>query len=380
MFLLLYCEIEMKIYKTLTNLHKDFQILAAPLNENQKNKVNSWETPHHSFSDHAMGGLDKHTVEVPLKEKHILPPKHIVKALGEAGHSEVNYSKGVVKDKYGREIKIGKALAKAGKHKELKDYENDPQRSAKSEHKVIISRHPHDVAGMSTNQGWTSCMNIKNGIYKSKLKDDVKHGTHVAYLVHKDATNTDKPVARIALKPYVNQQDKKILRPENKTYGTSNSNFHKTVDAWSKKHFPAKDGVYKKHEDVYNDDGSEHVGNGSVSEHGATKHYKNGKLHRDGDKPAVEHADGYKAYWKNGKRHRDGDKPAVERANGDKAYYKNGKRHRDGDKPAVEYANGAKKYYKNGKLHRDGDKPAVEHANGYKTYYKNDKHYTPKAK
>ena len=352
----------MKIYKTLTNLHKDFKILAAPLNENQKNKVNSWETPHHSFSDKAMGGSDKHTTEVALKSSHIIPPKHIVKALGEAGHSEVNYSKGVVKDKYGREIKIGKALAKAGKHKELKDYESDPQRSAKQEHKVIISRHPHDVAGMSTNQGWTSCMNMENsktgkpGEYSYHLKDDVKHGTHVAYLVHKDATNTDKPVARIALKPYVNQQDKKILRPENKTYGTSNSNFHKTVDAWSKKHFPAKDGLYKKHEDVYNDDGSEHVGTGSVSEYHVTKHYKNGKLHRDGDKPAVEYA------------------------NGHKYYYKNGKQHRDGDKPAVELANGNKIYYKNNKLHRDGDKPAVEDADGYKAYWKNGERYTPKAK
>ena len=62
---------------------------------------------------------------------------------------------------------------------------------------------------------------------------------------------------------------------------------------------------------------------------------------------------------KNGQIHRDGDLPAFERANGDKFYYKEGKLHRDGDLPAIEYACGDKEYCKNGKLHRDGDKPAV---------------------
>ena len=41
------------------------------------------------------------------------------------------------------------------------------------------------------------------------------------------------------------------------------------------------------------------------------------------DGPAMEWADGYKAWFVNGKRHRlDG--PAIERSNGSKAWYKNG--------------------------------------------------------
>ena len=71
--------------------------------------------------------------------------------------------------------------------------------------------------------------------------------------------------------------------------------------------------------------------------------------------------------------HRD-DGPAVEHANGYKAYCQNGKLHRD-DGPAVEYANGNKYYYQNGELHRD-DGPAIEFADGDKRYYLNNKHLT----
>jgi len=54
-----------------------------------------------------------------------------------------------------------------------------------------------------------------------------------------------------------------------------------------------------------------------------------------------------------------------------KVWYKNGKLHRDGDKPAVVYAHGDQCWYKNGELHRDGDKPAIVYVNGFKAWYKN---------
>ena len=63
--------------------------------------------------------------------------------------------------------------------------------------------------------------------------------------------------------------------------------------------------------------------------------------------PAIEYADGYKAYYINGKRHRE-DGPAIELSNGNKYFYINGKFHRE-DGPAVEWANGDKAYYINGK-------------------------------
>ena len=80
----------------------------------------------------------------------------------------------------------------------------------------------------------------------------------------------------------------------------------------------------------------------------------------------------------NGKYHRlDG--PAIECADGYKAWYVDGKLHRL-DGPAREYANGSKEWYVDGKLHRlDG--PAVEDANGSKAWwYVDGKHFSTKEK
>ena len=70
-----------------------------------------------------------------------------------------------------------------------------------------------------------------------------------------------------------------------------------------------------------------------------------GRLHR-ADGPAVEYADGYKAWYQNGQRHRV-DGPAAEYADGHREWYQNGKLHR-ADGPAVEYVVGYKMWYLNG--------------------------------
>ena len=96
--------------------------------------------------------------------------------------------------------------------------------------------------------------------------------------------------------------------------------------------------------------------------------YCNGLLHSWNDEPAVNRA-GMKGWFKDGKPHRDGDKPAFECTNGTKAWHKDCKPHRDGDKPAVEWVHGAKEWYKNGKLHRDDGLPAVICSSGKKEWW-----------
>jgi len=68
-------------------------------------------------------------------------------------------------------------------------------------------------------------------------------------------------------------------------------------------------------------------------------------LHREGDLPAIERADGTKEWWKKGIRHRDGGLPAVEYVDGSKSWWVNGLRHRDDDLPAVECPNGHKEWW-----------------------------------
>jgi hypothetical protein len=65
-------------------------------------------------------------------------------------------------------------------------------------------------------------------------------------------------------------------------------------------------------------------------------------------------------------------------ANGYREWYKDGKLHRAGDKPAIEYADGSRAWYKDGLRHRDGDLPAVEYASGYRAWYKDGLKYYPK--
>jgi hypothetical protein len=85
---------------------------------------------------------------------------------------------------------------------------------------------------------------------------------------------------------------------------------------------------------------------------GATVWLKNGRIHRDGDQPAVV-SDAFILYVRDGLVHRDGDEPAFVSVNGDKAWYANGVRHRDNDLPAVINSRGWQSWYVNGKHHRD---------------------------
>lgn len=57
---------------------------------------------------------------------------------------------------------------------------------------------------------------------------------------------------------------------------------------------------------------------------------------------------------------------------GDLIWKKNGKLHRDGDKPAVISANGSLAWYQNNQLHRDNDKPAYIGRYGSLGWYQND--------
>jgi hypothetical protein len=65
-------------------------------------------------------------------------------------------------------------------------------------------------------------------------------------------------------------------------------------------------------------------------------------------------------FWYNKKEelHREGDLPAVEKNNGYKAWYINGKLHRDNG-PAIQYPNGEEYWYKNGFKYISIDKEKV---------------------
>lgn len=162
--------------------------------------------------------------------------------------------------------KIGAVLKETGASSDLiNDFANDPSRQTKNNEglHVVISTHPHAVAGMSTGTPWSSCMNMESGINRHYLPEDIRHGTHVAYLVKKDDHEgiqngvPENPIARIALKPF-SSPDKKdtIFRPEASEYGSGGSDFQYAVSRWANDNYPAKPDVkYSKHTELYHDAG-----------------------------------------------------------------------------------------------------------------------------
>lgn len=209
----------------------------------------------------------QHKVVIPVEHAALdaaaLTAPHDVRAhLEKHGYEVHDYHAGQVKDKYGRIMKLGKALSatKAPDHI-VRQFTNDPDRTNKNSdtHQIVISRHPHDVAGMSTDRGWTSCMHMQDGSNREYLKHDIAHGTHVAYLTRKGDDDIKNPIARIALKPFIshNEEDEhhSILRPEIATYGEGTDAFEHTVNKWSREKFPMSDkhAAYRMPDGLYHD-------------------------------------------------------------------------------------------------------------------------------
>ncbi len=243
--------------------------LFAELTDSQKSRVDKWINTSKKFpkrdidfSDHIFGNKDRVTVPyIPDSENEDLSDGNInnlVRAhLHKHGYTISNPSKGHVKDKYGRQTTIGKALVKTGAPKEMVDRAAlDLQKSNRKKNNLAITytRDPYDVAGMSTDRGWRSCMNMTSKErYKRALKHDVREGTHVAYLHHKDDTDLKHPIARIALKPLKSKEGHAILRPEPSVYGSAPIGFEDQVESWTHEHFPLQDEEYHLPKNLYRD-------------------------------------------------------------------------------------------------------------------------------
>ena len=239
------------------------QFLYEEMTSNQKRTVDNWgetKTPV-NISAHAIPkGQDR--IVLPLKDPkdgNVEPHPVVKEHLDHHGYSVSDYPAGKAKDKYGRDVNIGKVLNKTNADKHVvHTFNTDPNRSNKRLHEdmqVVISRHPHDVAGMSTGKDWTSCLDMHKGVNAALLPHELHEGTHVAYLTKKGDDVARKPLARIALKPYREEKTgRQILVPEHKIYGNATGSFEHTVNGWTNEHFPLKDNTfYTKNTKVYDD-------------------------------------------------------------------------------------------------------------------------------
>lgn len=142
-------------------------------------------------------------------------------------------------------------------------YTNDPARSSAktSEYDLLITHHPHDIYGMSTDRGWMSCSNMRNEAKSDaaarKMKEEINNQTHVAYLLPKGGNVDHDAIARMKLSRHnaIGESHSTII-PEGMVYGDAPSGFRKAVEEHTSRLFPARPGaIYKKNSDIYSDNG-----------------------------------------------------------------------------------------------------------------------------
>lgn len=286
-----------------------YQTLEEELTDKEKRKVDSWGGPNWIVKrnhDKIFGEGNDH-IELPLEQAH-----HVIDAsnihqnhgiplerarmvhniLNHHGYRMKDYIKGLATNLRGMRGKDGETVPDTRDHKIgaiLQKHENNEPTgflSKKNEHlnatqvfatdpirsstrneglKVIVSRNKYDVAGMSTDRGWSSCADLrKDGHQPARrcLPHDMDHGTLTAYLVHKDDNEIKNPLARINLKRFEAYRNgaPDIYRPEG-GYGAPTKEFRDTVHKFAHEKWPEHPnaGLYTKSEGLYNDDGKHYI-------------------------------------------------------------------------------------------------------------------------
>ena len=181
-------------------------------------------------------------IDLPATQTVTPPNPQVSNKLQQLGYEVVDYTRGLARKKDGNQnpTKIGKILSAAVQKGDdeantaLQQFQNDPKRGAtRAEYQGVISRHPYDIAGMSTDRGWTSCQDLVGGSRCQYVPRDIKAGTLVAYMIKKDDVDIKAPVGRILLKPYINDKNQTAYAPHTETYGTVTKEFEKAVSQFA---------------------------------------------------------------------------------------------------------------------------------------------------
>ena len=237
----------------------DFKFFTEELNATQVDDVRSWPRDPKAVkaTDHYFG-VNNNTKDHQLEDTQDKSEVHkeVERHLNQPIHVN-DYRSGKIKDKYGRDVRLGSALQKAKAPLTLVNkFANDSTRQGTkfSGLHVHVTRSPEGVAGQTSGtQSWasTSCKHFVKGIERGYLKHEVKHGTVVSYL--KD--HTGKELARATLQPHVNDKGH-IAYKVTSHYGIDHAGFkdHANKVAADLSHPTGdKTGVYQMHPKVHND-------------------------------------------------------------------------------------------------------------------------------
>lgn len=240
-------------------------IAANELIDNSKDRSDKVENWHNS----AFG--DKHRLEFDLPAQVPDAVKNHVESNGgkidETGHK--------VTLKSGREVPTSKFL---GKSNAPKDVNNEYQHhlknaSAAGDTKLVISKHPGEVASCSTGTHWNSCANLtSDGPGAHFMPSEIQHGTMIAMHVHKDAKpNEDGEydakhiLGRRLIKRHDTDNDNVTFHQEEKSYGQFPKSAIDKTDEFLEKHNTKNYVISSKNPNVYDDDSKIHKVNPKLS-------------------------------------------------------------------------------------------------------------------
>lgn len=192
-------------------------------------------------------GKPKFRIYIPL-QRHLAPPapvpNEVSNALEKLGYTVEDYIAGIAVNADGkRRMRIGKLL-QAKDEEAYAVFMHDKARASQGNLRICISRHPYDIASMSTDRGWHSCMELRDGVNKRYVEKEVKVGTIIAYLVDNKDSNIKNPTARVLMKPFY-AIDLRTGKPKegaqpvlvcDESYGTDAMGFVETVQKWVDTH------------------------------------------------------------------------------------------------------------------------------------------------
>lgn len=170
--------------------------------------------------------------KLKVEQSSTMPiPQEISDYMNWIGCCITDYKKGLCNFK-GRELRIGKFFNENDRQDLLKVY-SESKTSLKNidNLSVVICRHPYDIIGMSTNRGWSTCIDLNDkkygGTHLGGLRNNLTSGCLVAYLIRDDDRNINNPVSRIVINLYGGR-----LCSDSKCYGTSVKEFKDFVSEW----------------------------------------------------------------------------------------------------------------------------------------------------
>lgn len=124
--------------------------------------------------------------------------------------------------------------------------------------KVVISQDPHDLAKMSTERDWESCMTLPTeGVgggahYRSVIKE-VENGGFIAYLIYADDLDIVRPLSRVHIRRFDNNKGESFAKVEQSVYGLEVAGFLDLVENWVEEHQSLIPGYYKLQGGGYSD-------------------------------------------------------------------------------------------------------------------------------